>query len=146
MGSHTKIVMQNVPNDMLVLCFSPKPPRRTSLQINSEMTWLSFSFHYKRLNLYFTIKLVFEIRLHITYMLLLFMQNAQPRRWPCPHGFARVMHSRILCTGKVVAPPPSEGFSILNFLRKTWRDFNFLSTKFRQIWRGQAVGCIQIFW
>ena len=26
------------------------------------MTWLSFSFHYKRLNLYFTIKLVFEIR------------------------------------------------------------------------------------
>ena len=66
MGSHTivtKIVMQNVPNDMLVLCFSVKPPRRTSLKINSEMTWLSFSFHYKRLNLYFTIKLVFEIRI-----------------------------------------------------------------------------------
>ena len=65
MGSHTivtKIVMQNVPNDMLVLCFSVKPPRRTLLKINSEMTWLSFSFHYKRLNLYFTIKLVFEIR------------------------------------------------------------------------------------
>ena len=58
----TKIVMQNVPNDMLVLCFSVKPPRRTSLKINSEMTWLSFSFHYKRLYLYFTIKLVFEIR------------------------------------------------------------------------------------
>ena len=46
----------------LSFVFSSKPPRRTSLQINSEMTWLSFSFHYKRLNLYFTIKLVFEIR------------------------------------------------------------------------------------
>ena len=65
MGSHTvvtKIVMQNVPNDMLVLCFPSKPPWRTSLKINSEMTWLSFSFHYKRLKLYFTIKLVSEIR------------------------------------------------------------------------------------
>ena len=59
MGSHT-IVTKIV---MLVLCFSVKPPRRTSLKINSEMAWLSFSFHYKRLNLYFTIKLVFEIRI-----------------------------------------------------------------------------------
>ena len=65
MESHTivtKIVMQNVPNDMLVRCFSVKPPRSTSLKINSEMTWLSFSFLYKRLNLYFTMKLVFKIR------------------------------------------------------------------------------------
>ena len=46
----------------LSFVFPSKPPRRTSLKINSEMTWLSFSFHYKRLNLYFTIKLVFEIR------------------------------------------------------------------------------------
>ena len=44
----------------LSFVFSSKPPRRTSLQINSKMTWLSFSFHYKRLNLYFTIKLGFR--------------------------------------------------------------------------------------
>ena len=46
----------------LSFVFPSKPPRGTSLKINSEMTWLSFSFHYKRLNLYFTIKLVFKIR------------------------------------------------------------------------------------
>ena len=46
----------------LSFVFPSKPPRRTSLKINSEMTWLFFSFHYKRPNLYFTIKLVFEIR------------------------------------------------------------------------------------
>ena len=41
----------------------PSTSMKTSLKINSEMTWLSFLFHYKRLNLYFTIKLFFEIRI-----------------------------------------------------------------------------------
>ena len=104
----------------LSFVFPSKPPRRTSLKINSEMAWLYFSFQYKRLNMDFTIKLFFEIRTsHYVHALAFSCKTPNIAGDPAPGctSLFTAHRSRLAIWSNTVYPKKyAHGFVVLCFV------------------------------